>query len=57
MKYSKNRTLLMSYDLYIPNTFLEWTDDFEWAVKGNNLFDEITDHINANNNAYIEEVS
>lgn len=57
VKYSKNRILLTSYDIYVPNTSTEWDDDFEWDVLGNNLFDEITEGINESTDVYIEEVT
>lgn len=32
--------ILASHDMYEPNSQTEWTEDFEWDVQGNNLFDE-----------------
>lgn len=29
-----------SSDMYTPNSNLEWSDDFNWDIQGNNLFDE-----------------
>jgi len=34
------RIIIASGDLYEPNSLLEWTEEFDWDIKGNNLFDE-----------------
>jgi len=31
---------LASGDMYEPNSNMEWSENFEWDIQGNNLFDE-----------------
>lgn len=37
---SNSGIILASYDIYEPNSQIEWNESFDWDVQGNNLFDE-----------------
>ena len=46
-----------SYDMYVPNSSLEWTKDFNWDKIGNNLFDENRSKwMEENKNLYVKDV-
>lgn len=34
------KIIFASSDIYVPNSSIEWSDNFEWDIQGNNLFDE-----------------
>ncbi|WP_405288857.1 hypothetical protein [Methanobrevibacter sp.] len=36
----KKSIIVASLDMYFPKSSEEYTDDFEWDIQGNNLFDE-----------------
>jgi len=37
---NEKQILFASNDIYKPNSLTEQTDDFDWDIQGNNLFDE-----------------
>lgn len=37
---SKCQIMIASSDLYLPPSKVEWSESFQWDVKGGNLFDE-----------------
>lgn len=40
IKDFNSKIILASRDIYEPNSKISWNDNFEWDIKGNNLFDE-----------------
>lgn len=50
------KLLVASHSVFEPNSYTEWTPEFDWDVKGNNLFDEVTERMNKYNDTYVEEV-
>lgn len=42
--------VMASSDIYEPNSKLEWSEEFEWDVIGNNLFDEKAEKWNSEKN-------
>lgn len=34
------KIIFASSDIYVPNSTIEWSMNFEWDIQGNNLFDE-----------------
>lgn len=32
--------VVASYDMYEPNSKTDWSEDFNWDIQGNNLYDE-----------------
>ena len=43
---STNYTIkLASGDIYEPRSSVEWDEDFDWDVQGNNLFDEKVEYL------------
>ena len=40
IKNKQNHIIVAFYDIFQPNSSNEWSEDFDWDVKGNNLFDE-----------------
>lgn len=40
ISYEKKMIKLASSDMYMPKSSLEWTEEFNWDIQGNNLFDE-----------------
>ncbi len=43
----KRRIIVASSDFYYPPSNMEWSESFQWDVKGGNLFDEIIAVFNA----------
>ncbi|MDR1700881.1 MAG: hypothetical protein LBR68_06785 [Lachnoclostridium sp.] len=35
------KIIVASEDIYLPCSTIKWSDDFDWDVFGNNLFDEL----------------
>ena len=40
IKNAEGRIVVASYDMYEPNSTIEWFEDFDWDIQGNNLYDE-----------------
>ena len=40
IKNKQNHNIVAFYDIFQPNSSTEWSKDFDWNVKGNNLYDE-----------------
>lgn len=53
-----NVIVIASQDIYIPKTNIEWTEDFDWDVQGENIFDEKTNQFfsNYNDNLIVSRV-
>ena len=51
------KILFTAYDMYLPNSSTEWTDDFDWDIQGINRYDEQAKKWFGNNkNIIVEEV-
>lgn len=40
MNQEMGKILFASSDMYVPNSSVEWSEEFIWDIPGNNLFDE-----------------
>ena len=40
IKNKQSRNIIAFYDMFEPNSSTEWSEDFDWDVQGNNLYDE-----------------
>lgn len=50
----KRKVLFASLDIYEPSSDNKWSEDFEWDVQGNNLFDEKAKKwVSSNESVYI----
>jgi hypothetical protein len=53
-----NTILFTSYDIYLPKSTIEWSEDFDWDIQGNNLCDEgIKKWKNKYNQPYVENIN
>ena len=39
IKNKQNRNIIAFYDMFEPNSSIEWSEDFDWDIQGNNLYD------------------
>ena len=52
----KKDIIVASSDFYSPCSLIEWSNDFEWDVLGNNLFDEkAKEWFSINQEIYVKE--
>ena len=40
IKNTESCIVVASYDMYEPNSTTKWSEDFDWDIQGNNLYDE-----------------
>ncbi len=51
----RKEVIFASNDRFVPRSTEEWTDDFNWDVQGENLFDEkAKEWVRENKNVFIE---
>jgi len=51
------KILFTAYDMYLPNSSTEWTEDFDWDIQGINRYDEQAKKwFGDNKNIIVEEI-
>jgi len=40
IKNAQNQIIVGFFDMFEPRSHIEWSEDFDWDIQGNNLYDE-----------------